>query len=47
MIRELGVQPAKVALAIANGKLELQAENLMVTKAGRLVVDAMVLDFLS
>ena len=47
LIRELGVQPAKVALAIANGKLELQAENLIVTKAGRLVVDAMVLDFLS
>ena len=47
LIRELGVQPAKVALAIANGKLELQAENLIATKAGRLVVDAVVLEFLS
>lgn len=47
LIREIGVRPEKVALAIASGKLELKGEKLVVTKAGRLVVDAMVLDFLS
>ena len=47
LVRQLDVQPEKVAMAIANGNLEFKGENIVVTRAGRLVVDAMVLDFLS
>jgi oxygen-independent coproporphyrinogen-3 oxidase len=48
LLRELGVPAELVANAIANGLLELgPGGNLKPTLAGRLVVDGLVLDFLS
>ena len=48
LLRELGVPAELVANAIANGLLELTAnDHIKATLAGRLLVDGLVLDFLS
>ena len=47
LFRELNVEPAKVAKAISDGLLDFQGEHLVVSVKGRLIVDRMVLQFLS
>lgn len=48
LLKALGVSPRLIAEAIANGLLVLRADrNLVATLQGRLVVDGLVLDFLT
>ena len=48
LLRELGVPTELVANAIATGLLELAAnDQIKATLSGRLLVDGLVLDFLS
>jgi putative oxygen-independent coproporphyrinogen III oxidase len=47
LLRELGVEPALVAEAIAKSQLFVTGDRLVVAPAGRLLVDRLVLDFLS
>ena len=47
LLRELQVEPGMVARAISEGLLNFESERLLVSVKGRLLVDRMVLDFLS
>ncbi len=47
LLRELNVEPSRVAKAIGQGFLEPVGDRLVVSVKGRLVVDRLVLDFLS
>jgi coproporphyrinogen III oxidase-like Fe-S oxidoreductase len=47
LIRELEIEPALIAEAIANSHLAVYGDRIVVTRSGRLLVDRMVLDFLS
>lgn len=47
LLRDLQIEPATVAKAISEGLLDFQGDRLVVTVSGRLIVDRMVLDFLS
>ena len=47
LVRELDIEPSRIAKAIAQGYLDLVDDRLVVSIKGRLVVDRLVLDFLS
>lgn len=47
LVRELEIEPSRIAKAIAQGYLDLVDDRLVVSIEGRLVVDRLVLDFLS
>lgn len=47
IIKDLGIPAEKVASYIAQGLLTLGGDRIIVTKPGRLIVDRIVLDFLS
>lgn len=47
LVRELAIEPALVAEAIAASQLLVYGDRLVVSRSGRLLVDRMVLDFLS
>ena len=47
LVRELGIEPALIAETIAKSQLFVEGDRLVVSKSGRLLVDRMVLDFLS
>lgn len=47
LLKELGVSTEKVASYLGKGLITLSGESVVVTKAGRLLVDGIVLDFLS
>ena len=47
LLRELDIEPSRVAKAIAQGYLDLVDDRLVVSIKGRLIVDRLVLDFLS
>lgn len=47
LVRDLNIEPSRIAKAIAQGYLDLVDDRLVVSIKGRLVVDRLVLDFLS
>ena len=47
LVRELDIEPSRIAKSIAQGYLDLVDDRLVVSIKGRLVVDRLVLDFLS
>jgi len=47
LVRDLNIEPSRIAKAIAQGYLDLVGDRLVVSIKGRLVVDRLVLDFLS
>ena len=47
LLGELGVSPRLVAEYLAQGLLTMDANRMRVTQTGRLLVDRIVLDFLS
>ena len=47
LFRDLAVEPSKVANAISAGYLSMSSDRVVVTRAGRLLIDGLVLDFLS
>jgi coproporphyrinogen III oxidase-like Fe-S oxidoreductase len=46
LLNDLGVAAGKVANQLAQGLLTLSGSRVVVTKAGRLLVDRLVVDFL-
>ena len=46
LMAELGIDPVQVATQLGRGMLELRGDRLVLTRAGRLLADGLVLDFL-